>query len=187
MGPKHHEIRDAMVHEGPRAMLLRATRQFVQAAQRCNGVRRIALIGSLTTTKAVPKDTDLLVTIDHPMDIAPLARVGRRLQGGLQSQNLGADIFLSNADGAYIGRICHFRECHPRMACRAEHCARHPHLNDDLHVVTLSSELIGTPPVELWPHLVRNCHVPADVELLLIEKIEEVGISGEQIQETHGE
>ena len=59
------------------------------------------------------------------------------------------------------------------MACRAEHCGKHPHLNDDLHVVTLSPELIANPPVELWPRVVRNCSVPADVDLYLIGNMEE--------------
>lgn len=174
MSLKEQSVRDAAAHKEPRATLLIATRKFVRAAQCCNGVRRIALIGSLTTTKATPKDTDLLLNIEHPMDLAPLARIGRQLQGGLQGHNLGADIFLSDSMGSYIGRVCSYRECRPRMACRAGHCGRHPHLNDDLHVVTLSAQLIAAPPVELWPRVVRNCNVPADVELHLIEKIEEV-------------
>jgi hypothetical protein len=32
-------------------------------------VLRIALVGSLTTTKAIPKDADVLVTIDSAMDL----------------------------------------------------------------------------------------------------------------------
>ena len=179
IGLKERDVRDAAVHKGPRARLLTATRRFVHAARRCSGVRRIALIGSLTSTKATPKDTDLLVTIERPMDLAPIARIGRRLQGGLQSHNLGADIFLANADGAYIGRVCPYRECRPRTACRALHCGRHPHLNDDLHVVTLSAGLIATPPVVLWPRVVRNCNVPGDVELSLIKKLEAAEESAE--------
>ena len=167
------EIQGAISLEEPRAKLLSATRRFVQAAKNCNGVLRIALIGSLTTGKAIPKDTDLLVIIEHSVDLAPLALIGRRLQGSLQSHKLGADIFLASSDGAYIGRICPYRECRPRMACRAEHCGRHPYLNDDLHVVALSDELISFPPVELRPRVVRNCSLPEDVELLLIDKVDE--------------
>jgi hypothetical protein len=59
----------------------------------------------------------VLVTIDAAMDLNPLARLGRRLQGTAQTVNLGADIFLANAAGRYLGRICHYRECHPRVAC----------------------------------------------------------------------
>jgi len=62
----------------------------------------------------------------------------------------GADIFLADVTGRYLGRICQ-RECHPRVACLAQHCGRREHLNDDLHVVTLSKELIAAPPVDLWP------------------------------------
>ncbi len=173
MGLREQSICDTAAHKEPRALLLSSTSKFVRAARRCKGVRRIALIGSLTTTKATPKDTDLLLTIEHPMDLGRIARIGRQLQGGLQCHNFGADIFLADAMGSYIGRVCSYRECRPRVACRAEHCGKHLHLNDDLHVVTLSAEIIATPPIKLWPRVVRNCGVPADVELHLIEKIEE--------------
>jgi hypothetical protein len=64
---------------------------------------RIALLGSLATEKPVPKDADVLVTIDTAMDLDPVARLGRRLQGAAQTINLGADIFLANAAGATWG------------------------------------------------------------------------------------
>jgi hypothetical protein len=32
------------------------------------------------------------------------------------------------------------------MGCLAQHCGRREHLNDDLHVVTLSKELLTAPP-----------------------------------------
>ena len=79
----------------------------------------------------------------------------------------GADIFLADVTGRYL-RICHYRECHPRVACLAQHCGRREHLNDDLHVVTLSKELIAAPPVDLWPNVIRRVTVPADVEALLL-------------------
>jgi hypothetical protein len=79
----------------PRRPLLLAVRSFVQAARDCPGVLGIALVGSLTTAKAVPKDADVLVTIDGTMDLANLARAGRRLKGLAQTINLGADIFLA--------------------------------------------------------------------------------------------
>jgi hypothetical protein len=140
----------------PRGPLLLAVRSFVRAARDCRGVLRIALVGSLTTTKAIPKDADVLVTIDNAMDLAELARAGRRLKGFAQAINLSADIFLADEGGRYLGRICHYRECHPRMACLAQHCGRREHLNDDLHVVTLSKELLAAPPVDLWPNVVRR-------------------------------
>jgi hypothetical protein len=83
------------VPESRRPLLL-AVRSFVRAARDCRGVLRIALLGSLTTTKAVPKDADVLVTIDGAMDLAGLARAGRRLKGFAQTLNLGADIFLAD-------------------------------------------------------------------------------------------
>jgi hypothetical protein len=83
----------------PRPHLLNAVLAFVRAARSTPGVLRIALLGSLATEKPVPKDADVLITIDAAMDLDPLARLGRRLQGTAQTINLGADIFLANAGG----------------------------------------------------------------------------------------
>ena len=163
----------------PRRPLLLAVRSFVETARNCPGVLRIALVGSLTTAKATPKDADVLVTIDGAMDLANLARAGRRLKGNAQTINLGADIFLADDGGRYLGRICHYRECRPRRACLAEHCGRHEHLNDDFRVVTLSNELLAAPPIELWPNIVRRVMVPPDVEAILLTELEQVGEDGQ--------
>jgi hypothetical protein len=156
----------------PRRPLLLGVFSFVLATRLCPGVRRIALLGSLTTAKAIPKDVDLLVTIEPAMDLTQLARAGRRLKGLAQTINLGADIFLSDTAGQYLGRICHYRECHPRIACRAQHCGLRTHLNDDLHVVTLSKDLLASPPIELWPKVIRRLAVPDDLEEVLLTKLE---------------
>ena len=58
----------------------------------------------MTTAKAIPKDVDLLVTIERTMDLTQLARAGRRLKGLAQTINLGADIFLADTTGHYLGR-----------------------------------------------------------------------------------
>jgi len=147
---------------------------FVERARVCPGVRRIALIGSLVTDKDNPKDADVLVTVDDDADLTQLATVGRRLKGHAQSRNKGADIFLADPAGNYIGRICHWRECYPgkRMSCDARHCGRRPYLHDDLDDVTLNASLIKAPPLELWPTIVRRTELPRDVETRLVQSIE---------------
>jgi hypothetical protein len=55
----------------------------------------------------------------------------------------------------------------------AQHCAQRDHLNDDLHIVTLSQELIVSPPVELWPKVIRRLSMPADVEEALLSKLDQ--------------
>jgi predicted nucleotidyltransferase len=97
---RQHRPRDALptVAE-PRRPLLLGAYSFVRAARLCRGVRRIALLGSLATAKAIPKDVDLLVTIEWAMDLTQLARAGRRLKGLAQTINLGADIFLADTAG----------------------------------------------------------------------------------------
>ena len=156
----------------PRGHLLAAVLAFVRAAGSCPGILRIALVGSLTTDKPVPKDADVLVTIGAATDLSSLARIGRRLKGAGQTINLGADAFLADAAGRYIGRICHYRECHARAACRALHCGRRQHLNDDLQAVTLDPALVAAPPIDLWRHIARRVAVPADTEALLVAVLE---------------
>ena len=65
---------------------------------------------------------------------------------------------------ARSGRIRHCRECHPRAACLAQHCGQREYLNDDLHIVTLTKDLLASPPVDLWPEVVRRLTVPMDVD-----------------------
>ena len=163
------------VVDNPREFLLNAVLEFVRSARECRGVLRIALVGSLTTTKPSPKDADMLVTIEDGLDLELLAKAGRRLKGSAQTINLGGDIFLADTRGAYIGRICSYRECRPRVRCEARHCGQREHLNDDLHCVTLPADLIASPPLVLWPEIGRNARLPEDVERLLIAELEKAG------------
>jgi hypothetical protein len=55
----------------------------------------------------------------------------------------------------------------------AQHCGQRDHLNDDLHIVTLSQELIASPPAELWPKVIRRLSVPADVEEVPLNKLDQ--------------
>jgi hypothetical protein len=157
----------------PRRPLLIAAFAFVRAARDCPGVQRISLLGSILTARAIPKDVDVLVTIEPAMNLTRLAHSGRRLMGQAQTINLGADIFLADTTGRYLGRICQYRECHPRVRCHAQHCGLRDHLNDDLHIVTLSQELIASPPLELWPKVIRRHSVPMDVEEILLNKVDQ--------------
>ena len=159
----------------PRAFLLAEVLAFVRAASKCAGVRRIALVGSLATDKPIPKDADVLVTLDEGLDLAELAPIARRLKGRCNSINRAADIFLCETDGRYIGRVCGYRECHHRALCEAVHCGfrdQRNHLNDDLHLVTLAPELIQDPPLVLWPAVERRGAIPADVEQILAGVLE---------------
>lgn len=155
----------------PRRRLLLAALEFVRAARKLPGIKKISLVGSLSTDKPVPKDVDLLLHIDGSMDLAPLARLGRRLMGEANQINLSADIFLADEGGCYLGRICRYRECFHRMLCEAQNCGRRQHLNDDLQMVTLAPDLIEVPPIDLWPHVLRRCTVPPDTEELLLAKL----------------
>lgn len=154
------------ISEGHRQQLLGALRRFVATARQIAGVRRIALLGSIVTTKPNPKDIDVLVVVTDDADLTSLAMCARRLQGQAQGFNRGADVFLADERGTYIGRTCHWRECRPgvRRACDALHCGQRPYLHDDLDAITLNSTLVMSPPVTLWPYVERRGELPADVE-----------------------
>lgn len=152
-----------------RVHLLQGVLRFTKVAAEVPGVSRIALVGSLARPKPLPKDADVLVTVDHEASLDRLAKAGRALKGHAQTRNSGADIFLAKPDGQYSGRICHWRDCRPgiRVACQALHCGGREFLSDDLHRVNLPPSLIAAPPVELWTLVLRRAQVPADVEGIL--------------------
>jgi len=143
--------------------LLIAGREFVLSAKRLPGVRRIILLGSVWTSKPNPKDIDFVVVIEPDIDLSQLAACSRRLKGRAQNVNRGADIFLATDDGTCLGRICHHRECWPRRLCRARHCGRVPHLNDDLDVIELPKDTIERAPVTVWPNRHSSCALPPDL------------------------
>ena len=155
--------------DGHRSELLNGLQRFVAGACRVAGVRRISLVGSIVTAKSNPKDIDVLVVVSDDADLSVLARHARRLQGYAQGFSRGADVFLANESGDYIGRTCVWKDCRPgiRQACDARHCGRRPHLHDDLHTVTLSRHLVGAPPVTLWPEAERRVKLPADLEAVV--------------------
>jgi hypothetical protein len=109
-----------------RPYLLAGVLCFVRAARTGEGVVRIALIGSLATDKRNPKDADLLITIRDGTDLAPLAALGRKLQGHAQQRNRGGEVFLCAEEGVYLGRTCPWKDCRPfvRLRCDAQHCGR---------------------------------------------------------------
>ena len=154
-----------------REKMLSAVLIFVRAAMALEGVRRIALLGSIITNKSAPKDIDLLVTVTDDCDLRPLAKCTRQLQGRVKGLNRGTDVFLADQSGRYLGRICKWRQCGPgiRASCYALHCGRRHYLYDDLGTVKLDAALVAAPPVQLWPTVIRRCPLPEDVELLLAE------------------
>ena len=142
---------------------------FFDVARQMAGVRRIALIGSVTDHKPEPKDLDLLVTVEDDLDLTALARLSRQLRGRLQSINRGCDVFLVDPTNHYIGRLCIWRECRPgiRASCDARNCGRRQFLHDDLDDISLAADLVREPPVELWPTRILRRPVPADLAALL--------------------
>jgi hypothetical protein len=161
---------DALPRPTPRQHLLEGVLKFTRTAARLAGVKRIALVGSLTREQPDPKDADMLVTVSDDMDLATLAKAGRQLAGHAQQQGRGADVFLANERGEYIGRTCHWRDCGPgiRASCDAQHCGRRHFLHDDFKSIWLRAGDIAGPPIVLWPALHARVSAPPDVEAILL-------------------
>jgi hypothetical protein len=146
--------------QGIRAFLIAEAFRFIDRVVPLPGLRRIALLGSILSLKANPKDVDVLVTIDDDADLTALATAARRLKGMAQGKNKGADIFLANPAGEYIGRVCHWSRCGPqfRSTCDAWNCGVRHYLHDDFGDIRLNPRLVKEPPLEIWPAVIyRQC------------------------------
>ena len=170
-------VRHQRIQPTVRQQLLEDALQFVRTASRLPGVLRLALLGSLATAKPEPKDVDLLLTVTDEADLTPMASAARRLQGHAQSYNRGADVFVADPQGHYVGRLCHWKRCAPgvRASCDALHCGRRPFLHDDLATIQLAADLVLQPPLELFPKVIRWVPLPADVETMLVRGVQQVG------------
>lgn len=148
-----------------RNVFIQEVKIFTNKAKTIPGVLKIAVIGSLSTSKANPKDIDMLLTIDDDMDLSRLAKITRQMNGHVQAYNHNAEVFLSNRKDQYIGRICHWKDCGPgiRKSCDAMHCGLRKYLHDDLCSVCLDSSLINNPPIVLWPEVKMSGEIPDDL------------------------
>lgn len=156
--------------EEVRGTLLRLLLDFVREVRLLPAPPRVALLGSLLTSKPRPHDVDVVLTVSAMSDLTALAPLARRLKGRTQGINAGADIFLATPDGHYVGRVCSYRECHPRALCHARHCGARPHLNDDLDVICLSAETVQG-ALELSPIVADGAHAPPDVVAQLLDPL----------------
>ena len=153
-----------------REKLLAYVPWFVASVAKVPGVRRIAILGSITTDKQKPKDIDFVVAVDDDADLGPLAQLGRKLIGRTGGEGSGADIFLVDSRGDYMGRTCQWKECRPgiRMSCEALNCGRRQYLYDDLQILKLSKEKTAA-AIELWPVVEAGVGLPEDLKTVMAE------------------
>jgi Protein kinase domain len=118
-----------------------------EAFARVPTVRRIALFGSVASSPRIesgrrrhgylhePKDVDLAVWLDDVVDLDRLRKLSAQALNRLwHDKEMGVahhqiDIFLVDATGKYLGRLCHFSQCPKhKPQCRAEGCGKVPFL-----------------------------------------------------------
>lgn len=148
-----------------RAFLITEAFKFIDRVVTLPGLRRVAMLGSILTPKANPKDVDILITIDDEADLTALGKASRSLKGIAQGKNRGADIFLANPTGEYIGRVCHWSRCGPqfRSTCDAWNCGVRQYLHDDFGDIRLKLRLVKEPPLEIWPTVIYRQKVADDL------------------------
>jgi predicted nucleotidyltransferase len=107
---------------GHRQQLLDGLRRFVVSARQIAGVQRIAVLGSIVTTKPDPKDIDVLVGVADDADLTPLATCSRRCRGTHRvsivaptcfsptsaAPTLGGRVTGRTAGLVYVGRAMRF-------------------------------------------------------------------------------
>jgi hypothetical protein len=110
-------------------------------------VVRVALFGSVASSPRVesmrrrrgqihePKDVDLAVWLDGPVDLNQLRVLcGRAVHQLWQEKQMGVahhqvDVFLLDPTDRYLGRLCHFNQCPKhKPQCRAQDCGKLPFL-----------------------------------------------------------
>ena len=118
-----------------------------EAFARVSAVRRVALFGSVALPPRlesgrrrrgdvhIAKDVDLAVWLDDAVDLDRLRRLSAQALNRLwQDEEIGVahhqvDIFLLDATGKYLGRLCHFNQCPKhKPECRMEGCGNTPFL-----------------------------------------------------------
>jgi hypothetical protein len=157
-----------------RPTLLAEAAAFVGAASRLPGVRRIALVGSIATDKAFPKDVDLLVTVDDEADLDPLGNAGPPADGATPEHRAGSGRrrVPGRSSRPLPGPNVSLKRCGPgiRVSCDAEHCGRRASLHDDLQTVRLPHTTVASPPVEVWPRpILHAAGVAHDVREFLLD------------------
>jgi predicted nucleotidyltransferase len=110
-------------------------------------VKRVALFGSVASAPTIesgrwrrghvhePKDVDLAVWLDGVTDLNRLRKLSSHALKLLwDDKEMGVahhqvDIFLLDATGNYLGRLCHFNQCPKhKPQCRADGCGSVPFL-----------------------------------------------------------
>jgi hypothetical protein len=61
-----------------------------------------------------------------------------------------------------------------RASCDALPCGRRPFLHDDLSTIQLAPTLAAYRPLALFPDVIRRVPIPAEVEAILVQRVQKV-------------
>ena len=165
---------ERQVNEDDRFTLLRcqhfqtAAEQVAAAFTEVPAVKRVTLFGSVASSPRTesgrrrrghihePKDVDLAVWLDGVADLDHLRKLSAQALNRLWHDNeVGVahhqvDIFLFDATGNYLGRLCHFNQCPKhKPQCRAAGCGKVPFLQQHDGLVFDSGESLHPSRIEI--------------------------------------
>ncbi|MGH7772602.1 MAG: zinc-ribbon domain containing protein [Candidatus Binatia bacterium] len=124
-----------------------AAERFASKAASLQNVHEVALCGSMVTDDPYPNDIDLAIVVDSLAELSVIARAARQIS----STYHGWEVFVFRPERAYVGRICHRRECPREMGrCDNMDCGHVPFLGN-LRDFNFDPTLFLAPPIKiLW-------------------------------------
>ena len=157
-------VRSKVPKEDMNARYRQAARDFAGKARDIPGVLEIDLVGSVAGGDPYPNDVDLAVVLLGIDGIAALAKCARQMS----RYHHAWEVFLFDIDIAFLGRVCHRKECRARSVdCRRPGCGETPHVEVGPGFEFDVMRFLSSPIEVLWP---------PDGNGLLIDRRRKLGI-----------
>ena len=129
-----------------RQRMLEGVGQFAQKLRRFSSVIEVGLAGTLASEDEYPNDIDAVVFLDGFNELPDIARAARQMASVCNSW----EVFVFTVDFKYLGRICHYKECRPRVACADKRCGTYPHIYELADFVFDPNQFFSSPFHLFW-------------------------------------
>ncbi len=115
------------MERGRAALFSQAAETFTRKVQQFTSVLEVALTGSLAAGDPWPGDVDLALALQNLDGLVGPAKAARQISFTTHAW----DVFVFGPGPAYLGRLCHRRDCPTRQArCDAIDCGQTPYLGN---------------------------------------------------------
>jgi len=120
--------------------LLKGAEEFSQKARQKSSVQEIILHGSLAKGDPLANDVDLAIIISNFDEFPEIARDRRKLGRIFHSW----DVFVFDSKLAYLGRICHWKDC-PASSVQCLRTCEIPYLKTDREFTFKENKFYSSP------------------------------------------